>query len=90
MPVRAVVDGALVSFFCPACNRPHSVDSRWSFDGSVLSPTLHPSVLVREYRGQEAVSVCHSFVRNGLIEYLPDCSHAMAGQTILLPLMERQ
>lgn len=29
--------------------------------------------------------LCHSFVRNGKIEYLADCTHALAGQTVELP-----
>jgi hypothetical protein len=29
--------------------------------------------------------VCHSFVREGLIQFLPDCTHALAGQTVALP-----
>lgn len=29
--------------------------------------------------------VCHSFVRGGRIEFLGDCSHALAGQTVELP-----
>lgn len=28
---------------------------------------------------------CHSFVRDGKIEFLSDCSHDMAGQTVELP-----
>lgn len=28
---------------------------------------------------------CHSFVRNGYIEFLSDSSHALAGQTVELP-----
>lgn len=28
---------------------------------------------------------CHSYVRNGNIEFLPDCSHELAGQTVPLP-----
>ena len=27
-------------------------------------------------------SVCHSFVRDGKIQYLSDCTHELAGQTI--------
>lgn len=27
---------------------------------------------------------CHSFVRDGMIEFLPDCSHALAGKTVPL------
>ncbi|EIZ8938119.1 hypothetical protein MQ524_002514 [Salmonella enterica] len=29
--------------------------------------------------------ICHSFVKNGEIQYLPDCTHEMAGKTISLP-----
>ncbi len=28
---------------------------------------------------------CHSFVRDGAIQFLDDCSHALAGQTVDLP-----
>lgn len=33
-------------------------------------------------------SVCHSFVRNGHIEYLNDCTHHLAGKTIQLENVE--
>ena len=29
--------------------------------------------------------VCHSFIRNGRIEFLSDCTHELAGQTVDLP-----
>lgn len=32
--------------------------------------------------------ICHSFVRDGKIQYLNDCTHELAGQTIDLPEME--
>ena len=32
--------------------------------------------------------VCHSFVRDGRIQFLPDCTHALAGQTVDLPEIE--
>lgn len=28
---------------------------------------------------------CHSFVRNGCIQFLSDCTHALAGQTVQIP-----
>jgi len=31
---------------------------------------------------------CHSFVRDGRIEFLSDCTHALAGQTVDLPDFE--
>lgn len=33
-------------------------------------------------------SRCHSFVRDGRIQFLDDCSHALAGQTVDLPELE--
>lgn len=41
-----------------------------------------------ERTGQESsfkCVCCHSFVTDGRIQYLGDCSHALAGQTIELP-----
>ncbi len=31
---------------------------------------------------------CHSFVRDGQIQFLGDCTHALAGQTVPLPDFE--
>lgn len=33
-------------------------------------------------------SRCHSFVKAGSIEFLPDCTHALAGQTVKLAAHE--
>jgi hypothetical protein len=30
-------------------------------------------------------AVCHSFVRDGMIQFLGDCTHKLAGQTVPLP-----
>ena len=35
-----------------------------------------------------ACAICHSFVREGRIEFLSDCTHALAGQTVELPPWE--
>jgi Family of unknown function (DUF6527) len=29
--------------------------------------------------------ICHSFVREGCIEFLPDCTHSLVGQKVELP-----
>jgi len=31
------------------------------------------------------VNICHSFIRDGKIQFLGDCTHALAGQTVDLP-----
>jgi hypothetical protein len=48
--------------------------------------TLENSEQIRrgEIVQQEVPQVCHSFVTDGRIQYLSDCTHAMAGQTIEL------
>lgn len=33
---------------------------------------------------------CHSFVTDGRIQFLTDCAHALAGQTVDLPTLESQ
>jgi len=77
----------------------HVVYCGWSFNGNYDRPTFAPSVLCRYrhpkgytnenpaplgYDGEYVVDVCHSFVRNGNIEYLSDCTHALAGKTVAL------
>jgi hypothetical protein len=37
---------------------------------------------------ENAPSVCHSFVTGGRIQFLGDCTHALAGQTVDLPAWE--
>ncbi len=62
----------------------HARPDRWGFNGDFERPTFSPSLLRRSGRpGGE--HVCHSFIRNGRIEFLADCTHALAGQTVDLP-----
>lgn len=60
----------------------------WSFDGNLTAPTLDPSILTRGAWGDEAF-VCHSFLRGGRFEFLGDCTHPLAGQTVELPPLPR-
>ncbi|MDD1981335.1 MULTISPECIES: DUF6527 family protein [Pseudomonas] len=82
-------DGSLW-FFCRGCNLPHSLNvgpgtgPRWGYNGNAESPTFTPSVLSR-YRMADKEVVCHSFVTDGRIQYLGDCTHKLAGQTVDLP-----
>lgn len=40
---------------------------------------------IRNANGDPLDRICHSFVTDGKIEYLSDCTHKMAGQTVELP-----
>ncbi len=67
---------------CPACGCGHLFDARWAFNGSKERPTFRASMLVHE--NARVSPRCHSFVTDGRIQYLSDCTHAMAGQTVEL------
>lgn len=89
----------LIRFYCPGCRTHHHIQHgsdmgpNWGWNGSLEKPTFTPSVLVT-YPGSDAgkdgapPAVCHSFVTDGRIQYLVDCTHAMAGQTVDLPPLE--
>jgi len=66
----------------------------WEFNGNGDRPTFTPSVLVTTGRAVDPnfvpeagdpPEVCHSFVTDGQIQFLSDCTHALAGQTVPLP-----
>lgn len=63
---------------------------RWGWNGNAERPTFTPSVLVT-YDGADAgkdrapPARCHTFVTGGQIQFLGDCTHALAGQTVSLP-----
>lgn len=55
----------------------------WSWNGDTEKPTLKPSILTRADFGEKRVpKVCHSFVNDGKIQFLGDCTHEFAGQTL--------
>ncbi len=65
----------------------NSGHAHWDFNGDMEAPTFSPSILSRQDRGGVPF-VCHSFIRNGMIEFLGDCTHALAGKTVPLPELE--
>jgi len=72
----------------------------WGFNRDGDRPTFAPSVLAtgsQELTEEQRQSImdggrietvrwrCHSFVTDGRIQFLSDCTHALAGQTVDLP-----
>jgi hypothetical protein len=54
---------------------------QWEWNGDLLLPTLNPSILTRsDYAG--VLFVCHSWLRNGVFEFLGDCTHQFANQRV--------
>ena len=69
----------------------------WTWNGSAKAPTLTPSLLVTtgtrvdpnfvwdDDFGPKPPECCHSFVTDGQIQFLGDCDHALANQTVPIP-----
>ncbi|SHF03280.1 hypothetical protein SAMN02745157_1480 [Kaistia soli DSM 19436] len=80
--LRSIDRAGKLAFYCPGCRTEHVVRLKThggphEWDGNAKAPTLTPSIL---YPG-----ACHSFVTNGRIQFLGDCAHELAGQTVDLP-----
>lgn len=71
----------------------------WGFNGDVDKPTFTPSILSqyrhpkgysndnpapKGYDGPYVTDICHSFVTDGSIKFLSDCTHELAGKTVEL------
>lgn len=76
-------------FYCQGCKCRHQIAISendcgfpiWKFNGDLENPTISPSVKV-EYHGADKDTVCHSFIRDGKIQYLSDCTHELNGKTV--------
>lgn len=74
-------------FHCPGCgySHPYRIKSTdparpvWTWNGSLTKPTFNPSLLVNQHHPE---SRCHLFVRDGQVQFLDDCHHALKGQTV--------
>lgn len=87
------LEGGRVMFMCPGCGEAHHVGVApgqgpvWGFNGNGDAPTFTPSIFVNapwQYHHPGRPS-CHSFVTDGRIQFLSDCTHGLAGQTVPLP-----
>ncbi len=82
----------MYKFYCPACREHHIVSvgpkaywkQQWEFNGDFNKPTINPSILVTRNM-PDGEHRCHSFIRDGKMQYLNDCTHEMKGQTVELP-----
>jgi len=58
----------------------------WKFNNDLDNPIITPSIRAIYSIGFPGFPgkpmVCHSFVKNGKIQFLKDCTHKLAGQTV--------
>ena len=95
---RVEAEGESYQFECP-CGHIHHVWVRrpdqnknfeWGFNGSLEKPTFTPSLKVshpgdQSRGGNIPPYCCHSFITDGNIQFLSDCTHPLAGKTVELP-----
>ncbi len=77
--------GRVFVFQCPGCKCGHPFTvgpNGWTWNGSLEKPTFKPSLLVNQNMPE---SRCHSFVTEGMIQFLGDCYHPLKGQTVEIP-----
>lgn len=92
-----------IMLWCPGCERIGSGDTkygglhmipvlgntrtlpRWDWNGDLVKVTLYPSMLTRG----SGDFICHSFLRDGVWDFLTDSTHQYAGQKVdMRPLPE--
>ncbi|MCU7845311.1 MAG: ammonia monooxygenase [Candidatus Thiodiazotropha sp. (ex Monitilora ramsayi)] len=75
--------------WCPGCEQLHrfnvfspnvSTGAQWQWNNDTEKPTFSPSMVIKI-----GSQICHSFLRDGVWEFLPDSTHALAGQKVPLP-----
>ncbi len=82
-----------VQFYCPGCECTHEVpvtgQGAWQWNGSLSKPTLRPSLLMSYQRDGQRVVLCHMWVTDGEIEYLPDSGgHQLRGKFAMVEMHE--
>jgi hypothetical protein len=79
-------DGVTFVFWCPGCEGHHTFSTErsrrpvWTFNGNLERPTFSPSLLYPDKTPR-----CHLFLTDGRLQFLSDCGHKLAGQTVDLP-----
>ena len=87
-----------VMHWCPGCNEAHGIRVQgpapvWTFNGDMEKPTFAPSILCFTTYGEdgdmlrngERRTLCHYFIKEGMIEFCGDSPHALAGKTVEIP-----
>lgn len=71
-------------FYCPGCKVNHLISTTpksgtyHTLTGTLAKPTVRASVLAL------GVYRCHAYITEGVIEYLNDCTHHLAGKNVTM------
>jgi hypothetical protein len=75
------------SFYCAGCRCGHMFFVRrhdgkpdlWTWNNDFEKPSIYPSI---DCNRSDPKTRCHSIIREGMIQYLSDCYHALRGKTV--------
>ena len=76
-------------YMCPGCGYEHafglvSEGGHHQFNMDLNNPTISPSLL----QNFSPDKICHSFIRDGKIQFLGDCWHDLKNKIVDLPEIE--
>lgn len=82
-----------LGFYCLGCKCKHFISDQhtnieamgngpWIFNNDYENPTIKPSILVSVPNNENIDYKCHSYITDGKIQYLNDCTHKLAGKTV--------
>jgi hypothetical protein len=80
-------------FDCPGCKYGHAFytkdgpvvngkEQNWTYNDDGDKPTISPSLDVCR---DDPAHHCHSFIRDGMIQFLGDCFHSLKNTTVEIP-----
>ena len=74
------------AYQCPGCGYEHvfglkNEGGHHQFNMNLERPTVSPSLVADFTPGK----ICHSFIKDGKIQFLSDCWHQLKGKTVELP-----
>lgn len=81
-------------FECPGCKCNHffqtdqSKKPCWTWNNDSTFPTVTPSILVKTADKKGKEKICHFFIKSGWLEFLSDCTHKLAGQTVRMTITD--
>ena len=94
------IAGYIMLLYCPGCEDAHQISidhpnnnqAKWGWNGDVEKPTFTPSILVgpRHTNAGFKDIRCHSFIRDGVWDFLGDCTHDLKGQQVPLQPIPRE
>jgi Family of unknown function (DUF6527) len=90
----------LLSFHCPGCGYGHAVGVNgrtilnsagepvsWTWNGDFIKPTFKPSLLINK-DNHPSYPRCHTFITDGQINFLADCTHHLKGKIVDMEIDE--